>query len=328
MPLYLTQIQLHPGDLGEAHRQPRGPPEGRHGLHRIGRREAPRLLVRLRALRRHDPVGGARRRVDGRGGAGDRQRRRPELDRDDRPPDRRGTLDGAGKAQGVGPAAGHLGPHAVPGEEHPVLLEDLLQVQAEASGSALASSRVSPPTSAGATDRSSSSTTPAGSAARNSAARPRRAPAPARARPAGPAPAAGRRRRPRRPARPRRPPPAPPGGRVGGRAGDQDRGGDGAGDRGRRVERGPPGDDGDRRGRRPADRGAQPPDGRVGGDRPVALGGRRPVPDEYHVGERPQGLEDPLVARRSQALAAPVDGDRPSREATKLTRSDSPGGSR
>ena len=41
-------IQLHAGDVGEADRQARGPSEGRSGVHRIGRWEAPWVLVRLR----------------------------------------------------------------------------------------------------------------------------------------------------------------------------------------------------------------------------------------------------------------------------------------
>ena len=76
---------------------------------------------------------------------------------------------------------------------------------------------------------------------------------------------------------------------VGGRAGDQDRRRDRAGDQpARRVERGPPRDDGDRRGRRPAERRPQPADGGVRGHRPVPLGGRGAVPDQDDVGQRPQ----------------------------------------
>jgi ABC-type transport system involved in cytochrome c biogenesis ATPase subunit len=70
------EVQLHTGDLGEADHPTRGPRKGRSGVHRVRRREAPRLLVRLRHARRLQPVGGPRQRVHGRGCAGDQWRRR------------------------------------------------------------------------------------------------------------------------------------------------------------------------------------------------------------------------------------------------------------
>ena len=83
------EVQLHAGDLGQADRQPRGPPKGRSVVHRVGRWEAPRVLVRLRHTRRLQPVGGPRQRVHGRGCAGDQWRRCAQLVRNDSPPDRR-----------------------------------------------------------------------------------------------------------------------------------------------------------------------------------------------------------------------------------------------
>ncbi|CAA9549677.1 MAG: hypothetical protein AVDCRST_MAG49-1666, partial [uncultured Thermomicrobiales bacterium] len=91
-------VQLHAGDVGPTDRQPRGPAAGRPDVHRVGRRDAPRVLVRLRHPRRLQPVGGSRQRVHGRGGAGDRRRRRAEVVRDDGPPDRR--RDAGGPAPG------------------------------------------------------------------------------------------------------------------------------------------------------------------------------------------------------------------------------------
>ncbi|CAA9425290.1 MAG: hypothetical protein AVDCRST_MAG22-2865, partial [uncultured Rubrobacteraceae bacterium] len=67
------EVHLHAGDLGQADSQPGGPPEGRPVVHRVGRREAPRVLVRLRHARRLQPVGGPRQRVHGRGRAGDQR---------------------------------------------------------------------------------------------------------------------------------------------------------------------------------------------------------------------------------------------------------------
>src|SRR5918996_525504 len=61
------QVQLHPGDVGQADREPRRPAEGCPVVHRVGRREAPWVLVRLRLPRWLQPVGGPRRRVHGRG---------------------------------------------------------------------------------------------------------------------------------------------------------------------------------------------------------------------------------------------------------------------
>ncbi len=47
-----VEVQLHAGDLGQADRQPGGPPRGRSVVHRVGRWEPPRVLVRLRDARR------------------------------------------------------------------------------------------------------------------------------------------------------------------------------------------------------------------------------------------------------------------------------------
>src|SRR3954452_20700753 len=49
------EVQLYAGDLGEADRQPRRPPKRRPVVHRVGRWEAPRVLVRLRHTRRLHP---------------------------------------------------------------------------------------------------------------------------------------------------------------------------------------------------------------------------------------------------------------------------------
>ena len=90
MPMYLTRFSYTPETWAMLIAQPGGPPQGRPGLHRIGRREAARLLVRLRRTRRLQPLGGPRQRLDGCRRAGDQRRRRSELVRDDRAADRRG----------------------------------------------------------------------------------------------------------------------------------------------------------------------------------------------------------------------------------------------
>src|SRR5690606_30582039 len=54
------QVQLHAGDLGATDRQPGGPTKGRAAVHRVGRWETPRILVRLRHARRLHRVGGSR----------------------------------------------------------------------------------------------------------------------------------------------------------------------------------------------------------------------------------------------------------------------------
>src|SRR5215210_5560447 len=107
------QVQLHAADVGQADRGPRRPREGRSGVHRIGRREAPRLLVRLRRTPRLQPVGGPGQRVHGRGGAGDYRWRCAQLVRDDSSLDRRrndgcpaqGRTDRVPSAGGVNRAA-------------------------------------------------------------------------------------------------------------------------------------------------------------------------------------------------------------------------------
>jgi hypothetical protein len=69
------EVQLHAGNVGQADRQSRGPPEGRSVVHRIGWWQAPRVLVRLRHTRRLQPMGGPRQRVHGGGCARDQWRR-------------------------------------------------------------------------------------------------------------------------------------------------------------------------------------------------------------------------------------------------------------
>ena len=89
MPLYLSKFSYTPENLGPADREPRGPPRGRSVVHRVGRREAPRVLVRVRHARRLQPMGGARQRVHGRGCAGDWRRRCAQLARNNGPSHRR-----------------------------------------------------------------------------------------------------------------------------------------------------------------------------------------------------------------------------------------------
>ena len=98
MPLYLSRFSYTPETWARLIGNPEDRRKAAAGVHRVGRREAPRLLVRVRRPRRLHPVGGARQRVDGRGRAGDQQRWRAQLARDDGPPDRR--RDDRGAAQG------------------------------------------------------------------------------------------------------------------------------------------------------------------------------------------------------------------------------------
>src|SRR5713101_4027888 len=50
------EVQLYAGDVGEADRQPRGPPSGRSVVHRVGWWQAARVLVRLRRARWLQPL--------------------------------------------------------------------------------------------------------------------------------------------------------------------------------------------------------------------------------------------------------------------------------
>ena len=60
MPLYLAEVQLHAGDLGQADRKPRGSPGGRQVVRLVSRREAPRFLVLLRSQTTPTPSGRTR----------------------------------------------------------------------------------------------------------------------------------------------------------------------------------------------------------------------------------------------------------------------------
>ncbi|CAA9531617.1 MAG: hypothetical protein AVDCRST_MAG79-974, partial [uncultured Thermoleophilia bacterium] len=95
-------LQLHAGDVGPDDREPGGPPRRGAVVHRVGRREAPRVLVRLRQPRRLHALGSARQRLHGRGRPRARRRGCARHARHDRPPHRRRD-DGR-------PAPGRAGP--------------------------------------------------------------------------------------------------------------------------------------------------------------------------------------------------------------------------
>ena len=71
MPLYLSRFSYTPETWARLIGEPRRSPKGRSVVHRVGRWEAPWVLVRLRHTRWLQPMGGARQRVHGRGCAGD-----------------------------------------------------------------------------------------------------------------------------------------------------------------------------------------------------------------------------------------------------------------
>jgi hypothetical protein len=107
MPLYLSRFSYTPETWAKLIGKPEGPPKGRSVVHRVGRREASWILVRLRRTRRLQPMGGPRQCVHGRGCAGHRRRRCASLVRNDSSPDR-GRNDGCsaqGRASQV-PSAG------------------------------------------------------------------------------------------------------------------------------------------------------------------------------------------------------------------------------
>ena len=76
MPLYLSKFSYTPETWARLIGNPRiaGRPPG---VHRVGRRKAPRFLVLLRARRRLHPLGGPGQRVHGRGRARHHRRRGP-----------------------------------------------------------------------------------------------------------------------------------------------------------------------------------------------------------------------------------------------------------
>src|SRR5688572_22305957 len=76
--------------MGPAHLEARGSAGRRAAIRRVGRRQAARLLVRARRIRRLHPLGGARQRIDGSRRGGDQRRRGAQLVSDDRAAHRRG----------------------------------------------------------------------------------------------------------------------------------------------------------------------------------------------------------------------------------------------
>ena len=71
MPLYLSRFSYTPETWARLIGNPEDRRKAAQDVHRVGRWEAPRVLVRLRRTRRLQPVGGPRQRVHGRGCAGD-----------------------------------------------------------------------------------------------------------------------------------------------------------------------------------------------------------------------------------------------------------------
>jgi hypothetical protein len=60
MPLYLSRFTYTPETWARLISNPEDRRKGRSVVHRVGRREAPRFLVRIRHTRRLQPLGGPR----------------------------------------------------------------------------------------------------------------------------------------------------------------------------------------------------------------------------------------------------------------------------